>query len=87
MMFKGFFYKANSASPEMHDITLSMDEEDTKSNLIFHVIHVTGTRIKELGIYGLYRGDFLEGIITRKYPLEMLPLDVGALDRVGGLNK
>ena len=55
--------------------------------LISHVIHVVGTRMKELGIDGLSRGDFLEWVMTVKYPLGVLPLDVVALDRYFGCDK
>ena len=43
--------------------------------------------MKELGIDGLFRGDFLEVFMEVKYPLEILPLDVGSLYRSGGLEQ
>ena len=55
--------------------------------IIIYKIHVAGTWTKKPGIDGLFRGDFLEGVTTLKYILEMLPLDVGALDRAGGIDQ
>ena len=81
------FTKANSYSPELHGITLRLREEDMKVYLIVHVIHVAGTRMKELGIDGLSIGDFLEGVMAGKMPLEILPLDFLALEREGGIKK
>ena len=42
--------------------------------LFLHVIHVTGTQMKELEIEVLSRGGFLEGVMAGKDPLRMLPL-------------
>ena len=53
MVFEGCFYNVNSSSPELHIITMRLYEEDMKGDLIFHVIHVAGTWIKELVIDGL----------------------------------
>ena len=43
--------------------------------------------MKEVVIVGLYRGEFLEGVMAVKYIMEMLPLDVGALDIGIGLEQ
>ena len=43
--------------------------------------------MNELVIYGLSGGDFLEGVVAVKDPLEMLPLDVGSLGRAGRLKQ
>ena len=58
-----------------------------KVKLTVHVIHVAGKRMNELVIYGLSGGDFLEGVVAVKDPLEMLPLDVGSLGRAGRLKQ
>ena len=49
------------------------------------MIHVEVTCIKGLGIDGLSGGDFLEGVLAGKYPLEMLPLYNGSMNRAGGI--
>ena len=51
---------------------------------ILHVIHVVGTRMKRAGIYGLYQGDLLEGMMTSKKLLDCIPLNELADERSGG---
>ena len=72
MVFEDCFYKAISASPELHRIKLMLNETDMRDDFIVHVIHVEVTWMKELEIDELYRGDFLEGVMFRKYHLVML---------------
>ena len=43
--------------------------------------------MKKFRIDGLSRGDFLEGDMTRKYPLNMISMDIGELDRAGRIEK
>ena len=64
-----------------------LHEAEMKGDLIVHVIHVTGTRMKELGIGGLSRGDLLEDVVDGKYPFSMLPLYFEALERLVGLEQ
>ena len=87
MLFEGYFYKTNSASTYLHIITLRLHENDIRDDIIVYVIHVVGTLMKELGINNLSRGDLLEGVMSRKDPLEILPMDIGALDRVFEIEK
>ena len=77
MVFEGWFYKDNTTSPELHIITLGPHETEMNGNLIINVIHVGGTRMKELGIDSLSRGKLLEGVMAGQDTLEMLPLDMG----------
>ena len=83
MVFEGCFYKANFTSPELHDTTLRLHGVDINSDLIVHVIQVAGTWTKELVIGILSRGDLLEGVMSGKDPLEILPLEIESLDRAG----
>ena len=85
MVSEGWFYKNNFASPELHGINLGLFEEEMKGDLIVHLIHMEDTWMKELVIHILYRGEFLERVMVAKYPLEILPLDIGALARADGL--
>ena len=86
-MFEGCFYKANSDSTELHFVNLRLNEAEIKGDIIVHMIHVTGTRMKELRIDDFSRGEFLEGVMAGKDHLEMLTLDVEALNRAGGLKQ
>ena len=68
MVFKGCFYKSNSASPELHNITLRLHEVEMKGDLHIRVIHVKVAQINELGIYCLSRVDFMKGVMDGKIP-------------------
>ena len=81
MVFEGTYYKAGSTSPKLHELQLELHEVEMAGDLIIHVIHIAGTRMKETGIDGLSRGDFLEGIMAGGDPLSYLPLDQGAIER------
>ena len=41
--FEIFFYEANSASPDLHSISLILHKADIRGDLAVHVIHVAGT--------------------------------------------
>ena len=51
---------------------------------ILHAIHVAGTNMKRAGIYGLYRGDILEVMMTGQNPLDFIPMNKSADERSGG---
>ena len=53
MVFGACFYNVSPASIDMQITTLSLNEAEMKGELIIHVIHVAGTRMKELEIEGL----------------------------------
>ena len=53
-------------------------------DLILHVIHVAGTRMKAWGVYGLSRGDLLEGMMAGEDPLSFIPLSEGIIERSKG---
>ena len=74
-------------SPYLHNLALCLHGSDMPGYLILHAIHISGTSMKHLGIYGLSWVYFLEGILSVKYPLIMLPMDKGALKRSTGLEK
>ena len=84
-VFKRWFYNYNYSSTEIHNITLRLHEAETRGDLTVHVIYVTSTQMKKLGIDGLSRGEFLIVVMAGKYPFGMLPLDMGALERSEGL--
>ena len=55
-----------------------------KGDLIVHMVHVAGTRMKCSGIDGLSRGDLLVGIMAHKDPLSYFPIGLDADERSGG---
>ena len=85
IVFEGTFYKGHSNSPKLNEIILRLRIAERSSGCILHVVHVAGTRMKEAGIDGLSRGDFMEGIMAGTDPLSFIPLNEGADERgVGG---
>jgi hypothetical protein len=84
IVFEGTFYKGHSHSPKLNQIILQLRIAERMSGCILHVIHVAGTRMKEAGIDGLSRGDFMEGIMAGMDPLSFIPLNEGADERVHG---
>ena len=79
------FHKGHSSSPKLNNIVFRLHRVARVTGAIIHVVHVAGTRLKEAGIDGLSRGDFMQGIMSGKQPLEYLPLNEGADERSGGL--
>ena len=62
--FEGTFYKGHSSSKLLNEIILRLRVLQLRASCILHVIHVAGTRMKEAGIDGLSRGDFMEGMMS-----------------------
>lgn len=83
-VFERCYYNGTSSSPQLFETTLRLHEVEIAGNLIVHVVHVAGTRMKAAGIDGLSRGDMLEGMLLGRDPLQYVPLDKGALERSGG---
>ncbi|EJK73831.1 hypothetical protein THAOC_04525 [Thalassiosira oceanica] len=73
-----------SVSEELSDLAFRLRRAEREAGCIIHVIHISGTRMKESGIDGLSRGDMFEGIMKGESPLRFIPLDTGAVARSRG---
>jgi hypothetical protein len=83
--FEGTYYKGHSSSKKLNDIILRLRILQRTSKCILHVIHVSGTRMKDSGIDGLSRGDLSEGMmIPGAVPLSFVPFHLGANERSEG---
>jgi hypothetical protein len=80
-VFESTYYRGHSASRKLSDIILRLQLAAKEGDIILHVVHVAGTRMKEWGVDGLSRGDMLEGMMVGKDPLSFIPLDKGAGER------
>ena len=78
------FYKGHSNSLKLNGLILRLRLVDMVIGCILHVIHVAGTSMKRAGMYGLYRGDILEVMMTSKNSLDLIPLNKSADERSGG---
>ena len=84
LVFESCYYKGYSNAEKLADIILRLHQAERDGDLILHVIHVAGTRMKAWGIDGLSRGDNLDGMFGGKDPLSFIPLDKGADQRADG---
>jgi len=82
--FEFTFYRGYSTSWKLSAIILRLYQAMRDGDLILHVIHVAGTRMKEWGVDGLSRGDLLEGMMSGLDPLLFIPLSEGANERSSG---
>jgi hypothetical protein len=83
-VFEGTFYKGHSNSRKLNGLILRVRQVERRTGCILHVIHVSGTRMKEAGIDGLSRGDLIEGMMKRGAdPMRFVPLSQGAEERSG----
>ena len=78
------YYQGYSTSWKLSGIILWIYQAIQDGVLIFHVIHVAGTRMKAWGIHGLSRGNLLEGIMAGEDPLSFVSLADGADKRFKG---
>ena len=83
-VFEGTFFRGHSKSKKLNDIIFRLWMLEKESGCILHVICIAGTCMKRVGIDGLSRGDFLEGMMTRMNPLDYIPLNEGAGVRSNG---
>ena len=82
--FKSTYYQGYSKSRKLSGIILRLYQAIRDRALILHVIHMTGTRMKALGVDGLSRVDLLEGMMAGDDPLSFAPLARGADKRTNG---
>ena len=59
-------YASEDIIPYLHEITMQLNDEKIRVDLIFHIVHVARTRMKELDIYGLLRRDFWEVLMAAR---------------------
>ena len=81
LVFESFFYKGYSVLEKLSDVIFWLHKAHRDGGPQLHVIHVTGTQMKELGGDGLSRGDLMEGMMARKDTLSFIPLSKGASKR------
>ena len=82
--FEFTFYRGYSTSWKLSAIILRLYQAIRDGDLILHVIHVAGTRMKVCGVDGLSRGDLLEGMMVGLDPTLFIPLAEGSNKRSRG---
>jgi hypothetical protein len=83
-VFENTYYKGHSTSRLLTGIIFRLRKAERDGGVEVHVIHVAGTRMKEMGIDGLSRGDLMDGMMGGQDPLSFFPFDEGANERSKG---
>ena len=82
--YEGTFFKGYSTSEKLTGIIFRLRMVERRTGCIIHVVHIAGTRMKEAGIDGLSRQDFVEGIMGGANPWSYIPLNEDADSRSEG---
>ena len=73
-VFESVFFEGTPKRPLFFESALHLHKIYMKVLLILHVVHLSGTRMIESGIYVLSRGNDLGGIIQDIDTLNFIPL-------------
>ena len=60
-MFEGTFYQGHLDSPKLNDLILHLRGIERRTGCLLHMIHISGTCMKEAGMDGLSRCDSWKG--------------------------
>ena len=82
--FGGTLFREHSRSKKLNDIIFKLCMLERETCCILYVIHIAGTHTKRAGIDGSSRGDFLEGVMVGRKPLDYIPYNEGAGARTNG---
>lgn len=82
---KAAFWKGTSTSLPLFKLVLELKQLEMESDIILHVIHVSGKRMIAQGTDGLSRADHSEGVMQGKPIANFVPLHLDALEREPGL--
>lgn len=81
------FYKGNSTNPLLFDLVLRLRNLEMKADIMLHVIHISGTRMKACGVDGLSRGTILDGAMLGLRLMNFIPLNKSVLERSTTFNE
>jgi hypothetical protein len=60
---KAAFWKGTSVSPQLFELVLQLKQLELCHDIILHVIHISGKRMKAQGTEGLSRADHSQGVM------------------------
>ena len=73
------FYKGTSSSPELHYMVVELRALSIECNFTLRIVHIAGTRMIQIGVDGLSRGEMqlgaLEDKIFNQIPLHLSPME------------
>jgi hypothetical protein len=79
------FYKGRSSSPDLDDMVLELRLLAIAGNFVLRLVHIAGTRMIELGIDALSRGELHLGALADATLAHVIPLHLHPLERSEGL--
>ena len=77
-VYEGTYYKGHLDSPKLNDLVFRLHWVERRTGAIIHLIHMTGSWMKDSRIDGLLRDDLMVRIMAGVHPLKFLPFDLGA---------
>jgi len=83
-VFERTFWKGSSTVELLHETMLRLRRTAMRSRLRALVYHISGERMKRIGVDGLSRGDMYEGVLAGGDPLDYVPFNEGANARSVG---
>jgi hypothetical protein len=83
--FKGVYYKGHSPSRQLSEIVFQFHKAERDGCLILHIVHISGKRMKALGVDCLSQGDLTEWMMGGQVPISDIPLHLGTDERSNGL--
>jgi len=75
------FYKGRSSSPELDAMVLELRLLAIAGNFILRLVHIAGTRMIDIGIDGLSRGELQAGDLAKAATAHIIPLHLHPLER------
>ena len=83
-VFERTFWKGSSTNEKLHETILRLRKISLTRRLRTLVYHISGERMKRIGVDGLSRGDMYEGVLAGGDPLDYVPFNEGANARSEG---
>jgi hypothetical protein len=80
------FHKGRSSSPELDAMVLELRLLAIGGNFVLRLVHIAGTRMIEIGIDALSRGELQAGALAKATMSHVIPLHLHPLERSNGLS-
>ena len=80
------FWKGHSSSKRLSALVLRLKQLEMGSDIILHLVHVSGTRMIAEGCDGLSRGDKSTGVMQGVSTASFIPLHLSAFERSPALH-
>jgi len=79
------FWKGASSSEKLDALVIRLRQLEMRTEMMLHLIHVSGKRMIDSGVDGISRGDHTSGVMDGEDLVSFVPLHLSAFDRSPGL--